>query len=178
MLRVVRRPLAVPMLHLRHADVRLLQPQDARQGWHPTPLPRQARAPSRSASPRARSQGGGSKRLFRKVNNRSSAFYPHENTIRRKGSYIYEEFLSTGGTDIKVYTCGPSYVHAEARKAPTLDGIVIRDIHNKEQRFPISLNPQEKLIARKVVLAFGMRFCGFDILKSKNKSKTKNRDVS
>jgi inositol hexakisphosphate/diphosphoinositol-pentakisphosphate kinase len=114
--------------------------------------------------------GGGSKRLFRKVNNRSSAFYPHENTIRRKGSYIYEEFLSTGGTDIKVYTCGPSYVHAEARKAPTLDGIVIRDIHNKEQRFPISLNPQEKLIARKVVLAFGMRFCGFDILKSKNKS--------
>ena len=49
------------------------------------------------------------------------------NNIRTEGSYIYESFLSTGGTDIKVYTCGPSYVHAEARKAPTLDGIVQRD---------------------------------------------------
>jgi hypothetical protein len=26
---------------------------------------------------------------------------------RRDGSYIYEEFLTTGGTDVKVYTVGP-----------------------------------------------------------------------
>ena len=114
--------------------------------------------------------GGGSKRLFRKVNDRSSKFYADENNIRMKGSYIYESFLSTGGTDIKVYTCGPSYVHAEARKAPTLDGIVQRDKNGKEVRFPIVLRPFEKLMARKVVLSFGMRFCGFDILKCRNKS--------
>ena len=48
------------------------------------------------------SAGGGSKRLFRKVGNQSSAFYPHENTIRRRGSFIYEEFLPTEGTDVKV----------------------------------------------------------------------------
>ena len=110
--------------------------------------------------------GGGKKRLFRKVNDRSSKFYADENNIRMKGSYIYESFLSTGGTDIKVYTCGPSYVHAEARKAPTLDGIVQRDKNGKEVRFPIVLRPFEKLMARKVVLSFGMRFCGFDILKN------------
>jgi Ca2+-binding EF-hand superfamily protein len=114
--------------------------------------------------------GGGSKRLFRKVNDRSSKFYADVNNIRMEGSYIYESFLSTGGTDIKVYTCGPSYVHAEARKAPTLDGIVQRDKNGKEVRFPIVLRPFEKLMARKVVLSFGMRFCGFDILKCRNKS--------
>ena len=114
--------------------------------------------------------GGGSKRLFRKVGDRASQFYKDVNDIRRDGSYIYEEFLSTGGTDIKVYTCGPNYAHAEARKAPTLDGKVQRDENNKERRFPIVLNMYEKLIARKVVLAFGMNVCGFDILKCQNKS--------
>ena len=52
------------------------------------------------------SAGGGSKRLFRKVGNQSSAFYPHENTIRRHGSFIYEEFLPTEGTDVKVSHSG------------------------------------------------------------------------
>jgi inositol hexakisphosphate/diphosphoinositol-pentakisphosphate kinase len=46
--------------------------------------------------------GGGSKRLFRKVGNESSRFYPDVNTIRRVGSYIYEEFMMTQGTDIKL----------------------------------------------------------------------------
>ena len=39
--------------------------------------------------------GGGTKRLFRKIGDRSSEFYPEENEVRRDGSYIYEEFLST-----------------------------------------------------------------------------------
>jgi hypothetical protein len=50
-------------------------------------------------------QGGGVKRLFRKVDNKSSCYDPHHpGTVRRDGSYIYEEFLATGGTDVKV--CG------------------------------------------------------------------------
>ncbi len=48
--------------------------------------------------------GGGCKHLFRKVGNRSSEFHPTENSVRRgQGqSYIYEEFISTQGTDVKV----------------------------------------------------------------------------
>lgn len=59
------------------------------------------------------SMGGGVKRLFRKVDNRSADYDPkHPGTVRRDGSYIYEEFLTTGGTDVKVYTVGPRYAHA------------------------------------------------------------------
>jgi inositol hexakisphosphate/diphosphoinositol-pentakisphosphate kinase len=54
-------------------------------------------------------KGGGVKRLFRKVNDKSSAYdADHPGTVRRGGgSFIYEEFLATGGTDVKVYTVGP-----------------------------------------------------------------------
>ena len=74
------------------------------------------------------SSGGGSKRMFRKRKNRSSQFYPDISKIRREGSYIYEAYMHTNGTDVKVYTVGPQYAHAEARKAPTLDGIVVRNV--------------------------------------------------
>jgi inositol hexakisphosphate/diphosphoinositol-pentakisphosphate kinase len=51
------------------------------------------------------SAGGGSKRLFRKVQNRSSDFFADVNEVRRDGSYIYEEFVETQGTDVKVRSC-------------------------------------------------------------------------
>jgi len=53
------------------------------------------------------SAGGGCKKLFRKIGNRSSDFCPDINEVRRSGSYIYEEFVETQGTDVKMYTVGP-----------------------------------------------------------------------
>ena len=41
------------------------------------------------------SAGGGSKRLFRKIDNKSSEFYPTVNEVRSEGSFIYEEFVHT-----------------------------------------------------------------------------------
>ena len=51
---------------------------------------------------------------------------------------------------LKVYTVGPDYAHAEARKSPALDGKVERTIEGKEVRYPVILSSKEKLIARKV----------------------------
>ena len=116
------------------------------------------------------SAGGGSKRLFRKVKDRSSEFYPDENDLRKEGSYIYEEFLITQGTDVKVYTVGPGYAHAEARKSPVVDGRVNRDMNGMEVRYPVILNHAEKEIARTIVVAFKQYVCGFDILRVQGKS--------
>ncbi|XP_060080823.1 inositol hexakisphosphate and diphosphoinositol-pentakisphosphate kinase 2-like isoform X2 [Ylistrum balloti] len=113
--------------------------------------------------------GGGSQRLFRKVGPRSSAYY-QVNRVRQTGSYIYEDFMPTDGTDVKVYTVGPDYAHAEARKSPALDGKVERDKDGKEVRFPVILSAKEKLLARKVCQAFKQNVCGFDLLRASGKS--------
>ncbi|VDM46727.1 unnamed protein product [Toxocara canis] len=47
------------------------------------------------------SVGGGSQRLFRKINNRSSWYSP-VSTVRREGSFIYEDFIPADGTDVKL----------------------------------------------------------------------------
>nr|XP_015837410.1 PREDICTED: inositol hexakisphosphate and diphosphoinositol-pentakisphosphate kinase 2 isoform X17 [Tribolium castaneum] len=124
------------------------------------------------------SAGGGSQRLFRKrlyysqIGSRSSVYSP-ESRVRKTGSFIYEDFMPTDGTDvkeIKVYTVGPDYAHAEARKSPALDGKVERDREGKEIRYPVILSNAEKLISRKVCLAFKQAVCGFDLLRANGKS--------
>ncbi|XP_060228241.1 inositol hexakisphosphate and diphosphoinositol-pentakisphosphate kinase 1 isoform X9 [Meriones unguiculatus] len=115
------------------------------------------------------SAGGGSQRLFRKIGSRSSVYSP-ESSVRKTGSYIYEEFMPTDGTDVKVYTVGPDYAHAEARKSPALDGKVERDSEGKEVRYPVMLTAMEKLVARKVCVAFKQTVCGFDLLRANGHS--------
>ncbi|XP_071447209.1 platelet binding protein GspB isoform X4 [Hetaerina americana] len=115
------------------------------------------------------SAGGGSQRLFRKIGSRSSVYSP-ESRVRKTGSFIYEDFMPTDGTDVKVYTVGPDYAHAEARKSPALDGKVERDSEGKEIRYPVILSNAEKLISRKVCLAFKQTVCGFDLLRANGKS--------
>ncbi|KAF5725328.1 inositol hexakisphosphate [Tripterygium wilfordii] len=117
------------------------------------------------------SAGGGMKELFRKVGNRSSEFHPEVRRVRRDRSYIYEEFMPTGGTDVKVvYTVGPDYAHAEARKSPVVDGVVMRNLDGKEVRYPVLLTPNEKQMAREVCISFRQAVCGFDLLRCEGRS--------
>jgi inositol hexakisphosphate/diphosphoinositol-pentakisphosphate kinase len=116
------------------------------------------------------SVGGGCKKLIRKTDDKSSEFDPNCNKVRRDGAYLYEPFLPTQGLDVKVYMVGTGYSHAEARKAPTVDGRVMRSKDGKEIRYPIALSEFEKVCGALVVKAFSQYFCGFDVLRTKGGS--------
>jgi len=117
--------------------------------------------------------GQGARKLFRKTKSSCSRYDPEVVNVRVDSSYIYERYAQCEPQiDIKVYAVAGRniFIHAEARRSPTVHSNVLRTENGREARQLIQLTEQEKGIAELLVKTTGQFVCGFDLIRTNSES--------
>lgn len=127
--------------------------------------------------PSTSKEGGGGRRLFRKIGDKCSEYDPDLIIPRciteqeTMNSYVYEPLLTADhGQDVKAYAVGPRYCLAVTRKSPAVTGMVHQNANGKEMRQITEVSKEEAEAAAKISVGFGQAVCGFDIVRSGGKS--------
>ena len=119
--------------------------------------------------------------MMRKTADRASIIESQGNQEPRQDQpYLYEEFVDTGGIDVKVYTVGLDRYYAEVRRAPSVEPSVTRDpVTGKDsKRKPTTLLDHEVAMVQEVVRLTGQELCGIDLLRRRDESATFVCDVN
>ena len=130
---------------------------------------------------------GTCRELFRKTHNKVGEELDVVRGVRRDGCYLYEQFIETNGTDVKLfYVCNDvddndnDLCIAETRPAPSTGALSLqRDSGTGKQiRQQVDVLDDELTAARRIAAALKHRAFGFDVLRTTENDKIYVCDVN
>lgn len=97
---------------------------------------------------------------------KKSALSTIQSLIKNKTDFIIQEFIDSGGTDIRVIVIGSKVVASYQRKAAR--GEFRSNLSIGGEGIPVPITEEEEVMCIKASNALGLSVCGIDIMRGKN----------
>lgn len=97
---------------------------------------------------------------------KKSALSTIQSLIKNKTDFIIQEFIESGGTDIRVIVIGQKVIASYQRKA--VRGEFRSNLSIGGEGIPINITPEEEIMCLKAAGALKLHVCGIDIMRGNN----------